>query len=324
MILAGDIGGTHTRLGIFDKNCTPLRPLRTAEYETRRFPGIAEMALDFLGKGDEKIHLCCFGLAGLVVDGKSTPTNLPWTVDASQLTDALGARTLLINDLEANAYGVATLELSDVAVIQKGCPGEPANAAVISAGTGLGEAGLFWNGTAHRPFACEGGHCTFAPRNTLEIQLLEFLLKRHQHVSWERVLSGPGLVNIYEFLRDTGRGVEPSWLAEKMRSQDPSAVISEAAIRFESELCGDALDLFVQLYGSEAGNLALKTMALAGVYLGGGIPPRILGALKQGTFEVAFLAKGRMQEIMARIPVFVILNDRAALMGAARCAVIHM
>lgn len=324
MILAGDVGGTHTRLGIFDKNSSPLRPSRTAEYPTRSFRGVAEIALDFLGKGTEKIDFCCFGLAGPVVDGKSSPTNLPWTVDAAELTARIGAKTLLINDLEANAYGIAALDSKDLAVIQPGQPGPPANAAVISAGTGLGEAGLFWDGTAHRPYACEGGHCTFAPRNSLEINLLEFLLKRHEHVSWERVLSGPGLINIYEFLRETGRGQEPSWLAEKLRGPDPSAVISEAAIHCESDLCMQALDLFISLYGSEAGNLALKTMALAGVYLGGGIAPKILGSINRGTFGVAFNSKGRMHETMGRIPVFVILNDRAALLGAARAAVIHM
>jgi glucokinase len=324
MILAGDVGGTHTRLGLFDRNSSPLRPSRSAQYGTRDFPGIVEMTLDFLKKSDEKIEICCIGVAGPVVDGRSTPTNFPWTLDAAEISGALGAPTLLINDLEANAYGIAALEPSDLAIILRGLPCSHGNAAVISAGTGLGEAGLFWDGAVHRPFPCEGGHCTFAPRNTLEIQLLEFLLKRHQHVSWERVLSGPGLVNIYEFLRDSGRGDEPLWLAERLRSQDPSAAISEAAIHSESALCASALDLFVQLYGSEAGNLALKTMALGGVYLGGGIPPRILEILKQGTFGVAFQTKGRMKEMMERIPVFVILNDRAALFGAARCAVIHL
>jgi glucokinase len=325
MILAGDIGGTHTRLGIFNPAATPLAPLRAYVYASRDFPGLAEIALDFLAQGKEKINLCCLGVAGPVVDGKASPTNLPWNVDAAQISNALGARTLLINDLEANAYGIGALGPDDFAILQKGTPGRAANAAVISAGTGLGQAGLYWDGRKHIPFASEGGHATFSPRNASEIHLLEYLLKRFEHVSWERVLSGPGLLNIYEFLRDTGRGEEPDWLKDKMRQTgDPSAVISQAAIHGKSDLCKKALHLFVGLYGSEAGNLALKTMSLAGVYLGGGIAPRILGQMKDGSFRLAFNAKGRMQPTMETIPVFVIVNDRAGLVGAARFGVIHV
>jgi glucokinase len=231
---------------------------------------------------------------------------------------------LLINDLEANAYGLSALTPNDFAVLQEGKPGRIGNAAVISAGTGLGEAGLYWDGEMHRPFASEGGHTTFAPRNVLEIHLLEYLWRRFEHVSWERVLSGPGLVNIYEFMRDTGRGEEPLWLAERMQAGDRSAVISEAAIHGESELCSETLRLFISLYGSEAGNLALKTMSVAGLYLGGGIAPRILSQLKEGTFLLSFRSKGRMQQTLGDIPIFVVTNTRASLTGAARCGVIHM
>ncbi len=328
MILAGDIGGTHTRIATFDPSALPLTPMRMADYPSNAYPGLAEIALDFLSRGDEpggiKPQFCCFGVAGPVVDGKSQPTNLPWKLDAGLLSAGIGAPTMLINDLEANAYGIAALSPQDFSVLQEGKPGRSGNSAVISAGTGLGEAGLYWDGKMHRPFACEGGHSTFSPVNVLEIHLLEYLMKRFEHVSWERVLSGPGLLNIYEFLRDTGRGEEPSWLAERMKSQDRSAVISNAAIHGESELCSQALGLFVSLYGSEAGNLALKTMALAGVYLGGGIAPRILGQLKQGTFLLSFRSKGRMNQTLGDIPVLVITNDKASLIGAARCAVIHM
>jgi glucokinase len=328
MILAGDIGGTHTRIATFDPSASPLIPIRISDYPSNGYPGLAEIALDFLGHaegpGSEKIDFCCFGVSGPVVDGKSHPTNLPWALDTDVLSSRLGAPTMLINDLEANAYGISALSPNDFIVLQEGKPGRHGNAAVISAGTGLGEAGLYWDGQMHRPYACEGGHATFSPINVLEIHLLEYLMKRFGHVSWERVLSGPGLLNIYEFLRDTGRGEEPTWLAERMRSQDRSAVISNAAIHGESELCIAALNLFVSLYGSEAGNLALKAMALAGVYLGGGIAPRILGQLKQGTFLLSFRAKGRMHETLGDIPISVIMNDKASLIGAAKCAVIHM
>jgi glucokinase len=324
MILAGDIGGTHTRIAIFDPTSSPLRPMRQADYPSHDYPGLAEIALDFLAQRPEKIDSCCFGVAGPVVEGKSHITNLPWALDSAEIGARVGAPCTLINDLEANAYGIAELEPADFEVLQAGKPRHTANAGVISAGTGLGEAGMFWDGRMYRPFASEGGHATFSPRNVLEIHLLNYLLERFQHVSWERVLSGPGLLNIYEFFRDTGRAEEPAWLTERLRQGDRSATIANAAIHAESELCMMALDLFVSLYGSEAGNLALKLMALGGIYLGGGIAPRLLTRLKSGTFLLSFAAKGRLQQTLEDIPVLVILNDRTSLIGAARCAVNSM
>jgi glucokinase len=324
MILAGDIGGTHTRIAVFDPQISPLRPMCQADYPSQNYPGLAEIALHFLSHQRVEIDRCCFGVAGPVVEGKSHPTNIPWALDSEEIGVRLGAPCKLINDLEANAFGIAALEPQDFAVLQTGksCPG--ANAAVISAGTGLGEAGMFWDGATYRPFASEGGHTTFSPRNDLEIQLLNHLLRRFDHVSWERVLSGPGLVNIYEFFRDTGRAEEPSWLTDRLMGGDRAAVIAHAAIHSESELCSLALGLLISLYGSEAGNLALKLMALGGIYIGGGIAPRLLGQLKQGTFLLAFRDKGRMHQTLGDIPVLVILNDLASLIGAARCAVISM
>jgi len=324
MILAGDIGGTHTRIAIFDPHSSPLRPIRQADYPSQKYPGLSEIALDFLAHEPAQIDYCCFGVAGPVADGKSHPTNIPWALDSSEIAARVGAPCSLINDLEANAYGISALEPQDFAILQPGTPCHEANAGVISAGTGLGEAGMFWDGKSYRPFASEGGHVTFSPRNALEIHLLNYLLKRWNHVSWERVLSGPGLLNIYEFFRDTGRGEEPSWLTERLRNGDRSATIAHAAIHSESELCAMALDLFVSLYGAEAGNLALKLMARGGIYLGGGIAPRILGQLKQGTFLLSFREKGRMHQTLEHIPVLVILNDQASLIGAAKCAVILM
>lgn len=324
MILAGDIGGTNTRIAVFDPTASPLRPMRQSDYRSNNYSGLSEIALDFLSQHPEKIDFCCFGVAGPVLDGKSHPTNLPWALDATEIGSRLGAPCMLINDLEANAYGIAALEPQDFAVLQHGKPHPHGNAAVISAGTGLGEAGMFSDGNVYRPFASEGGHATFSPRNVLEIDLLNFLLKRFDHVSWERVLSGPGLFNIYEFFRDTGRAEEPAWLTERLRTGDRSATVANAAIQAESELCTLTLDLFISLYGSEAGNLALKMMAVGGIYLGGGIAPRILGQLKNGTFLLSFNGKGRMRQTLEGIPVSVILNDRASLIGAARCAVIFM
>jgi glucokinase len=324
MILAGDIGGTHTRIALFDPQATPLRPMRQADFPSQNYPSLSEIALEFLSHEPVKISSCCFGVSGPVIDGKSHPTNIPWKLDSAEIAARIGAPCTLINDLEANAYGIAALEPHDFAVLQPGKPCHGANAAVISAGTGLGQAGMFWDGKRYHPFASEGGHVTFSPRNVLEIHLLNYLLKRWDHVSWERVLSGPGLLNIYEFFRDTGRGEEPSWLAERLQDGDRSATIAHAAIHSESELCSMALGLFVSLYGAEAGNLALKLMARGGIYLGGGIAPRILGQLKQGTFLLSFREKGRMHQTLGDIPVSVILNDLASLIGAARCAVISM
>jgi glucokinase len=229
----------------------------------------------------------------------------------------------LLNDLEANAYGIATLAPEDFLTLNEGAPQAEGNAAVIAAGTGLGEAGLYWDGRRHRPFASEGGHASFAPSNTLQVELLRYLLTHFTHVSWERVLSGPGLHTIYTFLRDTGRGIEPAWLSEEIHTGDPAAAISGAALEDRCALCMQALDLFVALYGAEAGNLALKVMATGGVFVGGGIAPKIIEKLKDATFMQAFTAKGRLQPLLETIPVHVILNDQTALYGAARYAALR-
>jgi glucokinase len=229
----------------------------------------------------------------------------------------------LINDLEAHAYGIAMLAPDDFVMLNQGALDASGNAAVIAAGTGLGEAGLYWNGQQHLPFAGEGGHSSFAPSDPLQIELLRFLSHEFGHVSWERVLSGPGLYNIYRFLRDTGRGEESAWLTDEMQQQDPSAVISHAALANTSALCRQALDLFVVLYGAEAGNLALKLMATAGVYVGGGIAPKIIQKLTDSTFMDAFVAKGRLKPLLQEISVRIIMSDKVALLGAARFATLR-
>jgi glucokinase len=247
--------------------------------------------------------------------------NLKWAVDSSSLAREIGIESVaLINDLEANAYGVAALAPNDFAVLNVGVEDPAGNAAVIAAGTGLGEAGLYWDGAAHRPFACEGGHGDFGPTDDLQIELLRFLRAELEHVSVERVLSGPGLFNIYRFLRDTGRGAEPPWLTEQLKTGDPPAQIARAAAERNCELCVHAIEIFVAIYGSEAADLALKLMATAGVYIGGGIAPRIIDRLRAPAFMKAFTTKGRMGPLLEKIPVRVILNDQAALLGAARAA----
>jgi len=318
MILAGDIGGTKTNLALFDKH---LRSVVQKTYLSREHAGPYEMIRHFASETGMRFRLACFGVAGPVRDGRCKTTNLPWVVDARQLSVELGIPKVgLINDLEANAYGIAALRKEDFAVLSEGIPDSRGNAALIAAGTGLGEAGLYWDGERHRPFATEGGHSSFSPRNKLEAELLLYLLRDFDPVSWENVLSGGGLHNIYRFLRDTHRGEEPPWLGERIRGGDPAAAISQAALEGTSSLCADSLDLFVSLYGAEAGNLALKTMATGGVFLGGGVAPKILVRLDEPHFLRSFVEKGPMSPLLRAMPVRVILNERAAVIGAARYA----
>lgn len=323
MILAGDIGGTNTRLAFLEEGDGRPIPVAEGTFSSREHASLEAVLGKFIAAHAFPITAACFGVAGPVRHGRCDATNLPWIVDAGQVAQALGVKSVgLVNDLEANAWGIAALEPADFVVLNAGAPDASGNAAIVSAGTGLGEAGLYWDGTRRRPFATEGGHADFAPRNHLEMELLNYLLKQFHRVSYERVLSGPGLLNIYRFLRASGRGEEPPWLAEEMRRQDPPAVISRAALDGKSDLCVQALDLFVSLYGAEAGNLALKIMATGGVYLGGGIAPRIIRKLQDPVFLNAFTAKGRMKPLVQAIPVRVILNDKTALLGAARLAML--
>ncbi len=320
VILAGDIGGTSTRLALFEPTDGRPRPVVEKVYHSRERSGLEEIVQAFVAEHHVSVAAACFGIAGPVRAGEVQTPNLPWTVRAVSVAARLGIETAhLINDLEANAWGVGALSAEDFAVLNEGTPA-PGNGAVIAAGTGLGEAGLYWDGGQHLPFACEGGHADFAPRNALEFELLSYLTARYDRVSYERVLSGPGLNNIYQFLRDTKRGTESPELAEAIMNSDPAAAISQAALSGKSELASRALDLFVTLYGAEAGNLALKLMAVSGVYVGGGIAPKILARLKAPTFMEAFVAKGRMGRLLEAMPVRVVLNDKAALLGAARFA----
>jgi len=326
MILAGDIGGTNTRLALFEGRPERLRPLQMEVFPSRDFQGPAEIAQKFLTRQSELPTAACFGIAGAVLDGHVETPNLPWVVDALQLAHTLNIEdVLLINDLEANAHGIAVLDESDFVILNPGTPRLSGNRALIAAGTGLGEAGLLAeSGGGYRPFASEGGHVDFAPRNDLELDLLRYLMGRFEHVSYERVLSGPGLYNIYQFLRDTGRGEEPSWLTDQLALGDPSATIAKSALEGTSDICVQALDVFVSIYGAEAGNLALKVVATGGTFVGGGIAPKILRKLSSTTFMKAFTAKGRVSNWLKDVPVRVITNDKAALFGAGRVAALAL
>jgi glucokinase len=325
MILAGDIGGTNTRLAFFEGTPKHLNPLAIEVFPSRDHKGLAEIARIFLDRHNQNAQAAVFGIAGAVVDGRVEATNLPWVVDSQHLTSELGIdRVELINDLLANAHGIALLDDSDFVVLNPGSPSPTGNRALISAGTGLGEAGLLAHAEGYEPFPSEGGHVDFAPRNELEIELLRYLMDRFERVSYERVLSGPGLHNVYQFLRDTGRGEEPSWLAEQMTHGDPSAAIATSALEGTSDICVQALDIFVSVYGAEAGNLALKVVATGGMFVGGGIAPKIIRKLSSSTFIKAFTAKGRMSHLLEDIPVRVITNDKTALLGAGRVAALAL
>jgi glucokinase len=319
MILAGDIGGTSTRLALFEQSGDRLRIAIERVYASPAHAGLEDIVAKFISEHPLVVTAAAFGIAGPVRNGRVRTPNLAWIVDGAVVARALGlAHVALINDLEANAWGIPALDETDFVTLQPGAPGAIGNQAVISAGTGLGQAGLYWDGERHRPFATEGGHGDFAPRNTTEMRVLEFLLKEFDRVSVERLVSGPGLCNIFRALENiASRSAATTAL---LASDDPAAAISRAALTNSDPLAVQALDLFVSLYGAEAGNLALKMMATGGVFIGGGIAPRIIEKLTGNAFIEAFLAKGRMRALMAAIPVKVILNDKTALIGAARFA----
>ncbi len=324
MILAGDIGGTKVNLAFFKVEDRGLTCGVSGTYSSREHSSLEEIVRRFITTHQLKVDSACFGIAGPVRRGRAQLTNLSWVVDADELARGLGVKHVwLVNDLEANAHGIAGLVPEDFVELNRGLEGAVGNLAVISAGTGLGEAGLLWDGHRHLVIPSEGGHADFAPRTELDAELLRRLQARLGQVSWENVLSGPGTVHIYEFLRDTGRGQEPDWLAAEFRRADPPAAITHAALEGKCALCVQALDLFVNYYGAEAANLALKMLATGGVYIGGGIAPKIIGKLTDGRFMKAFVGRGRMKDLLASMPVRVIMNDKTALMGAARYAAVQ-
>jgi len=320
MILAGDIGGTKTQLGLFEIERDSLSVIRKAVFPSQNYSGLDQIITEFLVDLEQTVTAACFGVAGPVIDGNCTTTNLPWVVNSSRLAGQLSLGTVtLLNDLEAIGYGVPLLEPHQICVLNEG-EHVPGNCGIIAAGTGLGEAGLFWDGERHIPSASEGGHVDFAPRDEIEIELLRFMFKKFDRVSVERIVSGPGLLLIYEFLRDSGYGSESGTIAARFAEQDPSSVISAAALTGECPLSARALDLFTGMYGATAGNLALTLMATGGIYIAGGIAPKVIEKLQDGTFLRAFTDKGRFSALLSKIPVLVVLNDEVPLLGAARVA----
>lgn len=316
-ILAGDIGGTKSNIATFRVVGDELVLVRNQRYPSDAFAGLNAILRAYLAEDERPILAACFGVPGPVHNGRAKPTNLTWGVDAADISEEFEIpQVSVLNDLAANAYGIPHLAPSDFAVVQKGSPDATGNRCVVSPGTGLGEAGMFWDGTRYQVWACEGGHTDFGPRSPLEIALLEYLMKQFGHVSGERIVSGMGIENIYKFLRETGRGKELPAVANEMKSSDPNRVISKFADSGECPMCVQTLEIFVACLGAEAANMALKTMATGGVYLGGGIPTKLLSRIQSVGFLHAFTDKGRLSSLMESMPVMVILNDQAALYGA--------
>jgi glucokinase len=320
-VLAGDIGGTKTRLGVFEIGESGLRTLEVRLYSSEKAEGLEEIVAEFMAGRTTGWSAACFGIAGPVTDRRVRTTNLPWVVDAGNLERVTGiSGVILLNDLEATAWGVTRLEEDQLHVLNPGRSDACGNGAVIAAGTGLGEAGIHRNGDAMRPFACEGGHASFSPTDELGDGLLRALRPRFGHVSWERVLSGSGLANLYRYLLSVDGLEEPEWFVEAERAGDPTPKITAAGLGGSCAVCARTLELFARLYGEEAANLALKMMATGGVWVGGGIAPRIVPVLAGGAFMRGFLTKGRMNPLLESMPVKIVLDDRAALFGAAACA----
>ncbi|MGH7498984.1 MAG: glucokinase [Gemmatimonadales bacterium] len=320
LLLAGDIGGTKTALAVFSPERGPQAPLFQAEFPSAKYGSLGVMVREFLAGTDLRVERACLAVAGPVIAGRAHVTNLSWVLAEADLAAELQVSPAhLLNDLEAIAIATSVLEADDLHTLNPGVPLPGGSLAVIAPGTGLGEAFLTWDGTRYRAFPSEGGHADFAPITELQAGLLAHLIRRFDHVSIERVCSGPGLVNIYEYLRESGYAPESAEVArQRAAGGDQPPIIGEAALRRPDPdpLSLAALELFVSILGAEAGNLALKVLATGGVYLAGGIPIRILPALDDGRFMRAFVAKGRLDELLVRVPVHVVTR-RAALLGAA-------
>ena len=323
MLLAGDIGGTKTVLALFDvdeANSLARHPLMERTFPSQQYQSLELIIEEFLRECDHNISAGSFGVAGPVMGNSAQVTNLPWVIDAGAMRERFGFSVHLLNDLEALATAVPFLEATDLITLSEGTPVKHGAIGVIAPGTGLGEGFLVWNRPAgkYESYPSEGGHCAFGPTTPLQLEMLNYWLPRMGHVSYERVCSGIGIPNIYTFLRETGRHPEPDWLRDQLDDAvDPTPIIVKAAVAGEAGICAATLELFMEILGDQAGNLALTVLATGGIYLGGGIPGRILPQLQKGPFMKFFQDKGRFSEMMSRIPVHIIYNPKAALYGTA-------
>jgi glucokinase len=318
-ILAGDVGGTKTNLGIFVAENNKMRLLKEAAYSSANFNSATEIVKRFLYETSQPMpDRICLGAAGPVLNGEVEITALKWSINANELLRNTNTKEVaLLNDVHANAYGLAGLTENDYVTISEGKKMEEGNMAIIAPGTGLGEACLFWDGDSYRPFSTEGGHCDFAQQSENDIKLYRMLRKKYEHVSWELVASGSAIHDLYIFLRDEMKMEEPAWLAEKLKTGNASSIISEAALQNGCEICDATMKLFVKNIARESCNLVLKMKAVRGLFLSGGIPPKILKYFTSGYFFECFRKCDRMGELVESVPVKIILNDKTPLLGAA-------
>jgi glucokinase len=316
-VLAGDIGGTKTILALYEFKHGRPKLLAQKKYKTKDYTSLLAMIDSFREEGILKFQQVCLGVAGPIANGKVHGTNFPWEIDREELRRELHLNSIvLINDMEANAFGLAALRETDLINLKSGSK-ISGNAAIISPGTGLGEAGLFWDGYEYHPFATEGGHCDFSPRSEYDLEIWEYFHQKYGHVSWERLLSGQGIHDTYQLLRNVSGEKEPKWFSDKMKKEDPAAVITHTAIEKQDLVCRDTLDMFVRFLAMEAAQLALKFKATGGIYIGGGIVPKIFQGMNKETFTDNFIQSGRMNPLLQMIPVQIVMKEKTALLGAA-------
>jgi len=321
MILSGDIGGTKTNLAYYDIQGSALVPVLVKSFHSQEYTALTDVLAILQREHPQKVTAAAFGAAGPIVDGRCRLTNLSWQVDSREIAAALGLKEVgLINDLAATAYGLLRLKPESVITLQEGVPQKGGTIGVIAAGTGLGGGALVWDGNGYRAIPSEGGHADFAARTNLEFDLVRFLLLTFEHVGVERLVAGPGIVNIYRFFRARSGSAEPQWLTRAMVEGDASAAISAAGLGGKDPVCEQAIDLFTSLYGAEAGNIALRFLATGGMYVAGGIAPKILPKIRSGLFLEAFCAKDTYRTLLQSIPLHIVLDDKTALHGAAHFA----
>jgi glucokinase len=318
IVLGGDAGGTKVNLAIFEATATDVKMIKSSTYHSGSFPSVNKILQQFIQENpDYKPQKICLGVAGPVFEGRVTVTNLPWYVDANEIAAATGiSQVILLNDLEATAYGVAGLEENDFSILHAGDPEEGGNISILAPGTGLGEAGLFWDGQFHHPFATEGGHCDFSCRNESDLQLHDYMLKKYKVVSWESIIAGPGIYSIFQFLCEIKKRTVSVAIEDKIKTSDPSAVVSEAAIEESDPVCVEAMRIFVRNLARECCNLILKMKSTGGLLLAGGVPPKIISLLQDPYFYDNLLDCDRMQDLVKKVPVKLILNDKAPMIGA--------
>ena len=324
-VLAADLGGTKVNFALYKVQQQQIETLLSAKYHSKDYPSFVSIIQTFFSEHPGvKPQSICIGVAGPVINGSADITNLNWIISADEIAHAAGyGKVTMINDLEATAYGVACLPDEDLVTLNEGVPGA-GNIAIVAPGTGLGEAGMFWNGSAYHPFATEGGHTDFGSRTEVDIELYRYINQKEKVVSREHVLSGPGIFRVYNFLKEIKKMEEPAWLADAIKEEDPSAAISNAAIEATAEICVETMKIFMQHLGHESANLVLKMKAIGGLYLAGGIPPKIIQLLQQDTYLKAYLNCDRMHELVQAVPIKVIMNEKAPLIGAGYYGANHI